>query len=1044
MKNILALLLFLASVSVFGQSTNITATKIRAEESLRVGNTSSQKITGFNTTIPGTPTDEKLPTSKAVVDWILGNVILPGTTASGDLSGTYPGPTVDGIQGVAISATAPTMGQVLKYTGSQWAPGTDDNTGTTYTAGTGIAISGGNVISATDPSLTNEIQSLSILGDQLSLSLGGGTVTIPSGTGTVSNFIFTDGNGFDGTVTNSTSTPTLSLVLQDASADGTTKGQAAFTAADFNSSSGVLSIDYTNAQKATSSVPGLLTATDWATFNGKLSAEVDGSTANELNTAFTVTGGNLRLTDAGGNLDVAVSSIAPVQAVAAGTGISISGTTTRTITNSAPDQTVTISGATGTYPNFTVTPADGSETKVSAGANVSVTGTGTTGSPYVINATGSGTVSTTSPVSGDGSGGSPIGITANSLDSTQYKTSGMSWSELADIGVNATNGGCVLGRKSTSGPVQAIQVGSSNGILRTSAGVLAFGAVSRNDPTMLSGTLDIAHGGTNLTSVGSTGAILQTNSSGDLQTLSSVATGNVLVSGGVTTLNSWGKVGLTTHVSGVLPVANGGTNISSYTVGAIPYASASGVISQLADVATGNVIISGGVTTAPSYGKVGLSTHVSGTLQAANFGALTGDVTNSAGSYATTVGKINGVSLAGLATGILKNTTTTGAPSIAVSADFPTLNQNTTGSAATLTTSRNINGVAFNGSADITVTVPISTGVTGLGTGVATALATPSSANLATAVTDETGSGALVFATSPTLTTPALGTPSAVVLTNGTGLPLSTGVTGALPTANGGAPSGGTTGQVLTKNSGTSYDYGWATPSGGGGSSDALGTGFTSGGGTGSIPGTTNAVLDDNGHFKVAYYGNINALDISSATGTEGIFFQSKSSLNYFYSNDGTLAFGTEGGTITMDDTNITADPYSGLGIVYANDNSATIAANDRSIPDVGTVKLIARPYLIYTALISQSGSSAPTATILENTLGGTPTLSRVIEGVYNITLTGAFLADKTWYVINPHSNTIVGGLELKRVSDDILRITTASGGDDELSADPIEIRIYP
>jgi hypothetical protein len=65
--------------------------------------------------------------------------------------------------------------------------------------------------------------------------------------------------------------------------------------------------------------------------------------------------------------------------------------------------------------------------------------------------------------------------------------------------------------------------------------------------------------------------------------------------------------------------------------------------------------------------------------------------------------------------------------------------------------------------------LPISTGVSGLGTGVATFLATPSSANLRTAVTDETGTGALVFATSPTLVTPALGTPSALVGTNITG-----------------------------------------------------------------------------------------------------------------------------------------------------------------------------------------------------------------------------------------------------------------------------------
>jgi hypothetical protein len=56
------------------------------------------------------------------------------------------------------------------------------------------------------------------------------------------------------------------------------------------------------------------------------------------------------------------------------------------------------------------------------------------------------------------------------------------------------------------------------------------------------------------------------------------------------------------------------------------------------------------------------------------------------------------------------------------------------------------------------------TGITSFGAGVATFLGTPSSANLASAVTDETGSGLLVFATSPTLVTPVLGTPSSGTL----------------------------------------------------------------------------------------------------------------------------------------------------------------------------------------------------------------------------------------------------------------------------------------
>jgi len=77
--------------------------------------------------------------------------------------------------------------------------------------------------------------------------------------------------------------------------------------------------------------------------------------------------------------------------------------------------------------------------------------------------------------------------------------------------------------------------------------------------------------------------------------------------------------------------AQGGTGQTVYAVGDVLYASTTTALSKLAGIATGNALITGGVGVAPSYGKIGLTTHVSGTLAITNGGtnltAVGADVT---------------------------------------------------------------------------------------------------------------------------------------------------------------------------------------------------------------------------------------------------------------------------------------------------------------------------------------------------------------------------------------------------------------------------------
>ena len=468
----------------------------------------------------------------------------------------------------------------------------------------------------------------------------------------------------------------------------------------------------------------------------------------------------------------------------AGTGLNLSGGDTFNITNTTVAAASYGSGsAVGT---FTVN-AQGQLTAAS-NTNIAIAGSqitsGTVDSARISGSytgiTGVGTLTdltVSNTITGSISGNAATATTATSATSATTATNlagGAAGSVPYQSGAGATtflaagSNGQVLTLASgvpswatpTTGTVTSVATaGTVNGLTLTGGPITGSGTVT------LGGTLDLSApptiGNTTANTIAGTTVTASTSFASPIFKATSSAGGTLQNASGAAQMQ-WGSGGgnnLSLEVATNINPANAAVAISPTGTGTVAISPAGALTINPTTASTMNNVAIGGTTAAAA--KV-TTLDITSTLALNGSTGTAGYVLTSNGASAPTWNaNSNGVTITDDTTTnatryITFSELTTGTETtLDVASTKLQFNPSTGVLTATSLTPTNALGTAYGG-----------TGLTSLGTGVATWLGTPSSANLAAAVTDETGTGALVFANTPTLVTPVLGTPTSGNLSN--------------------------------------------------------------------------------------------------------------------------------------------------------------------------------------------------------------------------------------------------------------------------------------